>query len=221
MSDRHGMRKLAELLAPELQIVSASEPEPVLRSYNVVGWFDNQDEARNAVLAIEDLAPLGAEVGLVALAGPRASDTGSDAARGGHPTASGVAEVPEDTEIVADVGRRTLKGAVIGAVVGALLIGGVSAFFGQPIGGAVGGAVFGAAIGGIWGAFARMGGSDAYRQSFVPLETDLVMVTFHSNDAKQADEAQARLALQSAKPPVMVNSSDGRLSFDSDDHRSH
>ncbi len=93
------------------------------------------------------------------------------------------------------------SGGAIGALVGALLIGGATALFASgstALVAALSGAFFGGVAGAIWVVFAKMGGSDAYRQSFVAPElTDVCIVSLHTDDAQEAADARDRLAARS------------------------
>ena len=86
------------------------------------------------------------------------------------------------------VASRTLVGGALGALAGALLIGGAIALFADvsastAIVAAIGGAFIGGVFGAIWVVFAGMGGSDAYRQSFIAPElTDVCIVSLHTDD---------------------------------------
>ena len=99
--------------------------------------------------------------------------------------------------VVGDVAPRAVVGGAIGGVVGALIVGIAGWLFADGTGaiaGAIGGFLLGAPIGAIWGSFARMGGSDAYRQTFVdPGDPSTFMVSLHTADAERADEAAERL----------------------------
>ena len=90
-------------------------------------------------------------------------------------------------------------GAATGAVLGALVIGALAAFLGNGSTGMVGlivGAVAGGVLGAVTAVFAGLGGSDAYRETFVsPKEMQVVLVSLHTNDR---DEATLRA---SAFPP--------------------
>ena len=57
------------------------------------------------------------------------------------------------------------------------------------------GAFAGSVLGAIASVFAGMGGSDAYRQTFLPRSTSQIcVVSLHTNDRKEADLARDRLA---------------------------
>jgi len=69
-------------------------------------------------------------------------------------------------------------------------------------------------VGAMWGAFIRMGGSDAYRQTFVETSSPtLTIVSLHSDDRAEADEARRRLALEAETEPVVVEQTDETLSI--------
>lgn len=198
MENDVGMRDIAHLIAPDADIVAASNPEPVLRSMNVVAVFESDDTSRNAVLALEDLEDDDSAIGLTAL---------------GHESRSQGVQ-PEDQSIAGDALRRAAKGAAIGAVVSAFVIGGATALIsvsGVVVGAALGGALFGAFVGGVWGAFLRFGGSDAYRQAFVQNEHGVSLVSLHTNDATKAQEARDRLAIESISTPMMFRRDGDRV----------
>lgn len=197
---RHDMRDVAELIEPSLKVVSISQPEPALLSLNVIGVYRAENDARNAVLALESIEADDLAVGLTVL-GPESDRPARD-----------------DTEIrgldpegvTADIAPRALKGGLIGAVVGAVLVGGVAAIFAggaAALGGALGGLLFGGVIGAVWGAFARMGGSDAYRQTFVePAREEVMLVSLHTADSSTAERARALLSANADRAPYLVRS---------------
>ena len=187
-----GVRHLASLMAPDAQIVSASNPEPALRRYNVVAIFDDEEASRDAVLRLEKLENDDAAVGLVAL--------GHESRRPGVQ--------PEDTEISGDALGRARNGGLIGAAIGAVIIGLASLAFGDSgvaIGAAAGGALFGAFIGAVWGAFVKFGGSDAYRQSYVENEGGVTLVSLHTADRDEAATARDTLAETSLSRPMLFH----------------
>jgi hypothetical protein len=88
---------------------------------------------------------------------------------------------------------------LIGGIVGAIVVGGAALLFGaagwEVAGAAAAGAMLISVFGAIWSAFARFGGSDAYRQTFVDKAvSDLTIVSLHTDDAAEAAAARARLA---------------------------
>ena len=198
----YGMRDLAGLIEPTLNVVSISKPEPSLLSLNIVAVYRSEDDARNAVLALESVEADDGAVGLTVL--------------DSHPPRTTVRE-PEirglDPEgVAADIVPRTLKGAIVGALVGAIAIGGVAALTvggTAAVAGALGGLLLGAAIGAIWGAFARMGGSDAYRQSFVDTSADSVLlVSLHTANSVTADRGRELLAMNADREPYIARCDD-------------
>ena len=193
-----GVRHLASLMAPDAQIVSASNPEPTLRRFNVVAIYDDEQASRDAVLRLEKLENDDAAVGLVAL--------GHEARRPGVQ--------PEDDEIAGETLGRTAKGAVAGAIVGAVVIGLAALAFaetGVAIGAAVGGALFGAFVGGVWAAFGKFGGSDAYRQSYVKNEGGVTLVSLHTADRDEAARARDALAETSLSRPMLFHRDGDRV----------
>ena len=194
------MQDLVHQALPGHRIVSSSDPEPQLRTYNIVAIYRSADQARNAVLALESIEADDAAIGLTVVEPP---DTPDVSAPGADPEG-----------IMHDIVPRTLKGAVIGAVVGAVVIGLATALLASDIwiGGALGGALMGATFGALWGAFLRMGGSSAYRQTFVATSSGAVtMVSLHCQDRTEATEARSRLALEADSEPVVLQLEDGEL----------
>lgn len=189
MTNDKNIHDLVQMIDPEAPIISVSHPEPALRRHNVVATYATQEESRNAVLALESFEDDDAAIGLVAL--------------GHEDRPSGIQ--PQDSAITGSTMRRAGKGAAIGAVVTALVIGGAAVLIdpsGIAVGAAAGGALFGAFVGGVWGAFVRFGGSDAYRQSFVENDRGVTLVSFHTGDESSARKAQDLLSLESMSPAV-------------------
>lgn len=200
------MRDIAELIEPSMTVVSTSNPEPSLQTLNIVAVYRAENDARNAVLGLESIEPADGSVGLTVL-GPQertAQRTPNDDA-----TIRGL----DPEGVAADIAPRALKGAIIGAVVGAVLVGGAAALIADDsaawIGGVLGGLLLGAAIGAIWGAFLRMGGSDAYRQTFVePSTAELMLVSLHTADTVTAERAREILAANADRTPYVVRYDD-------------
>lgn len=193
-----GLRDIARLVKPDTEIASASNPEPPLLAYNVVGVFSEQDDSRDAVLALESIEADDAAIGLVTF--------GS--------TDSTVGFRREDTKITGETIGRAGTGAAIGAVIAALIVGLGSLAFStstMALGGAIGGALFGAFIGGLWGAFIRFGGSDAYRQSFAGDEHATTLVALHTDDLDHAREGQRLMAMIAEVTPIMVRHDEERI----------
>jgi hypothetical protein len=199
----HGVVELAGLLAPEATVTETSNPAPSLAHWNVAVLLDDADEARNAVLALEGLDSDDAAVGFTVLSPQRAvADTTEQRAAmaTGDARRDRPSEPALDREgVIGDIAPRSFVGGLIGAIVGAIVIG-VAAYAiagtTGAIAGAIGGVLFGAPIGAVWGGFARMGGSDAYRQTFIdPADPSRFMVSLHTADADEADEGAKRLGL--------------------------
>ena len=172
---------------PHLHIASISQPEPELARHNIVAATQDIDAARKAVLQLEALEADDAKLGFVVLSAGGAPDR--------------VAGGADPERVTRTVATRTLVGGAIGALVGALLLGGATALFADgttALVAALGGAFIGGVFGAIWVVFARMGGSDAYRQSFVAPElTDVCIVSLHTDDAREAVEGKRQLAASS------------------------
>ena len=176
--------------APHLRVVSVSQPEPHLEQLNVVATTSDPKVARDAVLDLEAAEGDDARIGLVALGPP--TDERPD---GIDPEGVGRAVAP-----------RVVVGGAIGAAVGAGLGAAVTAISGAEAGLVAVGALAGAALltvpGAIWATFTRLGGSDAYRQTFVDENVDeLNVVSLHTSDQDEAERAMARLA---ARPELAV-----------------
>lgn len=182
------LREFAEQEFRGLDIVSVSQPEPVLLDRNVMAVTDDVELARAAVLALEDLEIDDSRLGLVVLEPPH---------RWGPEWKEGKADAEGASQPV----TRAPMGAAAGAVLGALLIGGLAAVLGNGSTGMVGmlvGAVAGAVLGAIVAVFASMGGSDAYRDTFVsPKESQVCLVSLHTNDRDEATAARKRLSSRS------------------------
>ena len=167
---RSGRLTLGEFVRrelPHLHIASISQPEPELARHNVVAATQDIDAARKAVVQLEALEADDAKLGFVVLSA------------GGSPDRVAGGADPE--RVTRTVATRTVVGGAIGALAGALLLGGATALFADgstALVAALGGAFIGGVFGAIWVVFARMGGSDAYRQSFVAPElTDVCIVS--------------------------------------------
>jgi hypothetical protein len=176
------LRDVAERLFPDEEIVSISNPEPILRRYNVVAVAPSAEPARKAVLDLEAIEADDAAIGVVVLGSQHAEP----------------ADGKVDSEgVTRAVFPRVVVGGLVGFVVGSVLIGGGAALLGADsawIGAALGGGLMGSVFGAIWVVFARLGGSDAYRQTFVqPRSEDLTLVSLHTDDPEEADEARRRL----------------------------
>lgn len=215
-SDRpQTLREWAQGLAPGLDVVSSSVPEPKLQAGDTLAVFRTVDDARELVLAWERIEPADESVGFVAL--------------GTAPDRQAERERPAGADPEGVTGhtlRRVLKGAIPGAAVGAAVVGVTAALItesGAAVGGAFGGAAFGAVAGGVLTMVKGTGWSEAYEHSFVdPSATDVVVASFHSDDPARVSEAeQAALAVDGArlarvKAGGHVTAYDPRLSAETD-----
>jgi hypothetical protein len=184
---------VAHEIAPDLRIVSASQPVPKLRTHNVVALAGSAERARHAVLALERLEYDDDKLGTVVMSRPGSLDE----ERRLHGDHEGVSRV---------VVPRVLLGGAIGAAVGFVVIGLVALGLGvtgwQAVGAALGGLMMFAVLGAIWVTFAGMGGSDAYRQTFVDEDvTELTIVSLHTDDAQEAEAAEQALV---SDPDIVV-----------------
>jgi len=180
---------VARRVAPHLHVVSASQPVPPLRAHNVVALAETNEGSRSAVLALESLEADDAKLGTVVMS---ATETAGDSSA---PGTTGM----DPEGVTGRIVPRAVKGALIGLVVGVLVVGGGALLFGVELPGALaagaGGAAMFAVFGAIWSAFGAMGGSDAYRQTFVDESiSDLSIVSLHTDDAEEAAKARRALA---------------------------
>ena len=82
-------------------------------------------------------------------------------------------------------------GAVLGGGI-ALVLGATAAVV---LAAAGGGALMGAVVGAMWSAFARMGGTEAYQQTFVDDSlAEMAVVSVHTDNEADADSARDFLA---------------------------
>jgi hypothetical protein len=168
---------------PELRLLSAADPDPVLLDDNLVAFVDTPARGRDVALAFERTRTDHAEIGTVVLGAP-------DGAR---------SSVNDAEEVTRHAGRRMLAGAIVGSVVCAAVIGMISwlLFGGAPavIGAVVGGAAFGAGVGATWSYVIGTGQSPAYRESFAdPSAVEAVAVSVHANGPDCVDAARAAIA---------------------------
>jgi hypothetical protein len=182
--------------APHLRVVSVSNPEPHLQRLNVVATTSDPTVARDAVLDLEATEDDDARIGLVAL---------------GPPTDEGRPDGVDPEGVGRAVGPRIVVGGAVGAAAGAGIGAAATAISGAEASLVVVGALAGAALltvpGAIWATFPRLGGSDAYRQTFVDENVDeLNVVSLHTSNRQEAERAMARL---SARPELVVRLLDG------------
>lgn len=168
--------------APDLDIVTTSEPQPVLQDYNVVAVSGTVEAARAVVLEWERIESHDGAVGFVALGPPSG---GSD-----DPTPAGADPRHVVRHTVLRANRGLIPGALIGATVVTLLAWFLTGWSGVLVGALVGGA----AIGGVCGAFLAFasgtGWGAAYQDSFVePGQTDLAVASIHSDEREVIADA--------------------------------
>lgn len=197
---------LVAAIEPDLDVLTVSSPEPILREYNAVGVFDSRDAARNAVLAVEHLDPHDSAVGMATLGSLEHYDallaSGTDDVGGA---------LGADAEgVVSGVIPRAAKGAAMFGLGGATITIGVILLFGDPdavtvAGGAMAAALLCGVIGSMWGAFIGMGLSDAYLDSFVPSDAyDKILVSYHTDDRSEAEEAARRFGIEADDEAIIV-----------------
>lgn len=194
--------RVATTLLPGLDVLSVSKPAPAAMEFNVVAVAESADAAREATLDLEALQHHddGTSIGLVMLGSPT---------RGEHE------QVSVDPEgVVGAVAPRVIVGGLIGAIVGAAA-GAVIAAFVDGVSVPVAllpGAALGATIGAIWWAFARLGGSDAYRQTFVePRPVEVGVVSFHCHDRETADAAFDKLLARTMRRVMLLDATLSRV----------
>lgn len=168
--------------APDMEVVTSSEPQPVLQDFNVVAVSDTVEAVRAVVLEWERIEPHDGAVGFVALGTP------SDGRDDRTPPGSDPRDVVRHATLRAN--RGLIPGALLGAAVVTLLAWFLTGWSGVLVGAMVGGA----AIGGVCGAFLSFasgtGWGAAYQDSFVaPGQTDLAVASIHSDEREVVDEA--------------------------------
>lgn len=197
----HTLSDVARRLAPRLRIISASQPTPALRTHNVIGVADTPELGREAILALESVEQSN-DVGTVIMGAIEAASPNEP---------PGV----DPEGVTRQLAPRILIGAVLGAIVGAIVIGAGALILGargwEIVGAAAAGAMLVSVFGIIWVSFAGMGGSDAYRQTFVDENVDhLTLVSLHTDEPGEA--AAARDELRKAKLRVFEVDRFGHIS---------
>jgi hypothetical protein len=161
-----------------------------LRDHNVLAMSGDADVGRRAVLALEGIEHADDQLGTVVM-GAITDEVDDDSAEdNGRVDPEGVGR---------QVVPRVLLGGLLGAIVGAILVGGGALLLGaegwEVAGAAAAGAMLLSVIGAMWLTFAGLGGSDAYRQTFVDdAATELTIVSVHTDDPDEAEAARSRLA---------------------------
>jgi hypothetical protein len=199
----HSLNDVARRLAPQLRIISASRPTPLLRDHNVIAIASDAETGRRAVLALEPIEHSDDQLGTVVM--------GAVPPSGDQPHVDDDGNGRVDPEgVVTQVIPRVLLGALLGALVGAVVVGLGALLLGATgwrlAGSAAAGAALGAAFGAIWLTFAGLGGSDAYRQTFVDSSaSELTIVSVHTDDPEEAAAARARLLDADGMTVLMVD----------------
>jgi hypothetical protein len=189
----HSLNDAARRLAPHLRIISASRPTPVLRDHNVLVLARDAETARHAVLALESVEHADERLGTVVMGAIPGQSERLTFDEAGDP----VGRV--DPEGVGhQVMPRVLLGGLVGGVVGAVVVGLGALLLGATgwrlAGAAAAGAMLCCIFGAIWYTFAGLGGSDAYRQTFVDESaSNLTIVSLHTDDEAEAAAARSRL----------------------------
>jgi hypothetical protein len=184
----HSLNDVARRLAPHLRIVSASRPTPLLRDHNVLALTSDSGTGRQLVLSLESIEHADELLGTVVMSATGSTEPVIEDGNG-HVDPEGVSR-----QIV----PRVLLGGLVGAIIGALVVGGGALIFGasgwQLVGAAAAGAILMSVFGAMWLTFAGLGGSDAYRQTFVDsAASDLTIVSVHTDDPAEASAARSRL----------------------------
>ena len=201
----------ARSLAPRLDVVSSSVPEPTLQPGDLLAVFGSGEAARALVLVWERIEPADQAVGFVALGtAPEAQQ------QSGEPSGADPEGVSTHTA------NRVLRGAIPGALVGGAAIGAtvaaMSGSTGSVIGAVLGGAAIGAVAGGTMSMAKGTGWSEAYEHAFVdPDATDVAVVLFHSTDAARIEQAEqaARDAHAADGARLARVAADGSVTHDS------
>lgn len=177
------LREWALTLAPRLEVVSASVPEPTLEPGDTMAIFDDADAARELVLHWERIQPDDDSVGFVALGADPGARNEIARPTGADPEGVGAHTL-----------KQVLKGGIPGAVIGAVVVAAVTAIVsgwdGTVVGAALGGAAFGAVAGAVMAVVKGTGWGEAYQHSFVdPSATALAVASFHATEQGRRDEA--------------------------------
>lgn len=164
-----------------------------LAPHNVIADYPDVEAARAAITALERK---GVEAGNIELFGP--------GTEGADVPWTNVEQREADLSTVAAVSKRSLAGIVVGALVGTVL-GALLSWLAHELfdvgetlrsvvaGGAIGGALFGAFGGFFYGGATGLPVSDAWSDTFQPVEGGRTSVAVHSDDQDQVDKATAAL----------------------------
>jgi hypothetical protein len=198
------LREWALALAPHLEVVSASVPEPTLEPGDTLAILTDVEAARALVLHWERIEPHDDSVGFVALGADPGTLSEMERPSGADPEGVG-----SHTLV------RILKGGLPGALVGAVVVAGTTAIVSgwdeTVVGAAFGGGAFGAVAGGTLAVVKGTGWGEAYQHSFVdPTATDLMVASFHSTEHRRRDDALAAARLAGGARLARVDE-DGRV----------
>lgn len=170
------LREWVERRFPVADLVSSSEPEPVLLRHNAVAVSRSPDAARSVVLAWERILPADGSVGFLALGTPPERRD------------EGAGEVEHGADgVMGHAAGRIWRGGVPGAIVGAIVVCAIvlAAMGWTPvlIGAALGGAAFGFIAGSMLSFTKGTGWGAAYIDSFVDDEhTEVLVASIHADD---------------------------------------
>jgi hypothetical protein len=165
--------------------------EQRLSEHNVMAVFNNLEEAREAIQALEQH---GLEARKVSLVGP-----GPEEVREETDTAE------RDSRIAGDVGKRAAVGAAAGGAVGgtAGFLAGAAAFSIPGIGPVIGAGIWAAAltgagvggvIGGVAGGLSGLDMGEAGELTYESLKASRVVVAVHAEDEEEAATAEKVLS---------------------------
>lgn len=178
----------------DLEPVAPERAElPALSPLNAFATYDDPDQARDAVLALERAGIDGTHISALALDATERAEPGDESTM--------QATVDRDSEVLSEIGSDVGRGAAIGAVAGALgstavalAIPGVGAAIGAGIlAVTAGGAVAGTGVGGFAGAVSGTPASRGWEQALIDLEDGRVVIGVHSDDREAHDAAVGAL----------------------------
>lgn len=196
----------AQRLAPNLDVVSASSPEPNVEPGTIVAVFTDPADARELVLSWERLEAADQSVGFVALGTALQDEMAYD----GSATSA-----PDPEGVMKDAAQRAVIGALIGAVVGfavALVFGVATGWGSGVIAALIGVPALGAMAGAAVVFVLRSGWGEGYMQSYVdPEATALAVCAIAVRDEDHRGPAVAAARDADARQ-VLVVDADGRAS---------
>ena len=170
--------------APDMSVMTASDPQPVLQRFNVMAVTGTVEAARAIVLEWERIESHDGAVGFVALGTP--PDRRTD------PEPPGTDPERVVRHAVGTANRGLIPGMLIGAVLVTLLVWVFGGSSGVLIGAAFGGAALGAVAGAFFGFASGTGWGAAYKDTFVePGQTEVAVASIHSDAQDTIAEAVA------------------------------